>query len=552
MIKTVRTPAWLAFKRIILAIGIVGALHAMTMTGAAASTSCSAVNSGSFNLTNPAFDLGNTGTLSDWTVGDRIAATFTDAVGFSHLDGFFSGTPPAAIGTLNQVTVPSGSSATIMHTVVSADIANGILLDPENNDSVSATCVAALILTSTPSSTTKIGQTYFQTNVASGGTPAYTFSLFAGSLPSGTSLDTSTGLVSGPLTAAGTFNYTIKVTDSSPTPALTATQVISVTVTGSNASGTILTSSTNPSEFGSSVTFTAIVTGSGGSPTGTVTFNDGASTLGSGTLAGGTATLSTSALTVGTHTITAVYSGDAIFAPSISSALSQVVGVFNAWVSGVGIDTGVCSRDAPCQTFSYALSVTAAGGEINVLDHAGYGVATITKSITIRADHAEAGLLASGTNGIVISASATDRVVLEGLDIDGLNTGLNGVSVTSGGKIYVIRCAIRGFTQNGINMASSSAAHLFVNDSYLYRNVGGVNVAAAGNIASITNTRIFSNTSFAVQANNANAIIGVQTSVLNDNPTGIGNLVPGGQVISVGPNNLVTGAGAFTSTILFK
>ena len=225
MIKTVCTPAWLAFKRIILAIGIVGALHAMTMTGAA-STSCSAVNSGSFNLTNPAFDLGNTGTLSDWTVGDRIAATFTDAVGFSHLDGFFSGTPPAAIGTLNQVTVPSGSSATIMHTVVSADIANGILLDPENNDSVSATCVAALILTSTPSSTTKIGQTYFQTNVASGGTPAYTFSLFAGSLPSGTSLDTSTGLVSGPLTAAGTFNYTIKVTDSSPTPALTATQVI--------------------------------------------------------------------------------------------------------------------------------------------------------------------------------------------------------------------------------------------------------------------------------------------------------------------------------------
>ena len=109
-----------------------------------------------------------------------------------------------------------------------------------------------------------------------------------------------------------------------------------MTVTGSNASGTILTSSTNPSEFGSSVTFTAIVTGSGGSPTGTVTFNDGASTLGSGTLAGGTATLSTSALTVGTHTITAVYSGDAIFAPSISSALSQVVGVFNAWVSGVG------------------------------------------------------------------------------------------------------------------------------------------------------------------------------------------------------------------------
>ena len=61
------------------------------------------------------------------------------------------------------------------------------------------------------------------------------------------------------------------------------------------------------------------------------------------------------------------------------------------------------------ETFSYALSVTAAGGEINVLDHAGYGVATITKSIITRADHAEAGLLVSGTNGIVISASSTDQ-----------------------------------------------------------------------------------------------------------------------------------------------
>ena len=38
------------------------------------------------------------------------------------------------------------------------------------------------------------------------------------------------------------------------------------------------------------------------------------------------------------------------------------------WVSGVGDDANPCSRTAPCKTFAGAISKTAAGGEINVLD----------------------------------------------------------------------------------------------------------------------------------------------------------------------------------------
>jgi len=222
------------------------------------------------------------------------------------------------------------------------------------------------------------------------------------------------------------------------------------------------------------------------------------------------------------------------------------------WVSGVGDDANPCSRTAPCKTFAGAISKTAPAGEINVLDPGGFGAVTITKSITIRADHVEAGVLVSGTNGIVVSAAATDRVVLEGLDIEGLGTGLNGINVVAGGKVYVIRCAIRGFTQNGINMASStSGGHLFVHNSFIYRNAGGVNVQGTANIGSITNTAILSNTSFGVQANGASNIVGVQTSEINDSPTGI-SLLNGGTAVSVGPSNLVTGAGAFTSTIVFK
>ena len=88
---------------------------------------------------------------------------------------------------------------------------------------------------------------------------------------------------------------------------------------------TTVASSLNPSTFGQGVTFTATVTASSGTPTGTVTFKNGTVTLGTGTLSGGSATFTTATLTVGTHSITAVYNGDANFAPSTSPALSQVV-----------------------------------------------------------------------------------------------------------------------------------------------------------------------------------------------------------------------------------
>src|SRR5271165_5166220 len=93
------------------------------------------------------------------------------------------------------------------------------------------------------------------------------------------------------------------------------------------------------------------------------------------------------------------------------------------WVSGVGDDANPCSRTAPCKTFAGAISKTATGGEIDVLDPGGFGALTITKAITIDGTPVIAGVLVSGTNGITISAGANDLVILRGLDIDGLGTG---------------------------------------------------------------------------------------------------------------------------------
>ena len=88
---------------------------------------------------------------------------------------------------------------------------------------------------------------------------------------------------------------------------------------------TTISSSANPSSYGQSLTLTATVSSATGTPTGTVSFQDGATAIGTATLTGTTASLTISTLTVGTHSITAVYSGDSSFASSSSSNLSQSV-----------------------------------------------------------------------------------------------------------------------------------------------------------------------------------------------------------------------------------
>ncbi|MDF2629722.1 MAG: Copper resistance protein CopC, partial [Symbiobacteriaceae bacterium] len=91
-------------------------------------------------------------------------------------------------------------------------------------------------------------------------------------------------------------------------------------------SATNLASSKTPSDPGESVTFTATVTGAGGTPTGTVTFKNGATVLDTKSLAAGVATFTTSGLAPGaTHAITATYSGDAVFGSSTSAAVNQTV-----------------------------------------------------------------------------------------------------------------------------------------------------------------------------------------------------------------------------------
>jgi hypothetical protein len=134
----------------------------------------------------------------------------------------------------------------------------------------------------------------------------------------------------------------------------------------------------------------------------------------------------------------------AVFGLAISSvAQAQAT---RTWVSGVGDDANPCSRTAPCKTFAGAISKTANCGEISALDPGGFGAVTITKSITISGDGTLAGILAAGTNGVIVNAQANDTVILRSISINGACTGLDGIRFLGGKHLHVENCTIYGFT----------------------------------------------------------------------------------------------------------
>jgi hypothetical protein len=174
-----------------------------------------------------------------------------------------------------------------------------------------------------------------------------------------------------------------------------------------------------------------------------------------------------------------------VFCLLSSAAQAQAT---RTWVSGVGDDANPCSRTAPCKTFAGAISKTAAGGEIDALDPAGYGAVTITKAITIDGGGGQvASILVAGTNGIVVQAGASDVVTLRNLRINGIvgtgSGGLNGIRYLSGGALHVQECNIFGFTQDGINVATSANSALFVNNTFLINNGNGIQIAPSGGFA---------------------------------------------------------------------
>jgi hypothetical protein len=170
---------------------------------------------------------------------------------------------------------------------------------------------------------------------------------------------------------------------------------------------------------------------------------------------------------------------------SLSAFSPAQAGPNRTWVSGHGTDSGACALAAPCWTFAFALTQTAAGGEIDVLDPAGYGTVTITKSISIVNDGVGvAAIGASSGNAITINAGASD-FHLRGLTIEGLGTGTNGIFYSGGsfgGTFAIENCVIRDFPTAGIFVQPTGSAVISGVFSKVITNNNGVGIVVNGTL----------------------------------------------------------------------
>jgi hypothetical protein len=156
------------------------------------------------------------------------------------------------------------------------------------------------------------------------------------------------------------------------------------------------------------------------------------------------------------------------------------------FVSGHGDDANPCSLAAPCRSFAGAIAQTNPGGEIAVLDTAGYGAVTITQAVSIvNEEGIEAGISVTSGDGITISAGATDVVNLRGLTLVGVG-GFNGITFNTGGALNIQNCVIRGFNESGLNLLPTVASDINVSNTILSGNFDGILLDPAGTGITIT------------------------------------------------------------------
>jgi hypothetical protein len=192
-----------------------------------------------------------------------------------------------------------------------------------------------------------------------------------------------------------------------------------------------------------------------------------------------------------------------------------------AFVSGGGSDNNPCNIAAPCRTIGTALGAVAPGGELVVLDSAGYGPFTVNKPVTIIASQGVyAGVSVSSGDGITINAGPADVIILRGLTVNGVG-GSNGIVFNSGQTLFVERCNINGFLANGLNF--NGAGRLFARDSNIRNNAAsGIRMAGSASVpalASIDHVRLEANGTGLSALDRAKA--SVRNSVASGNVTGV-------------------------------
>ena len=232
---------------------------------------------------------------------------------------------------------------------------------------------------------------------------------------------------------------------------------------------------------------------------------------------------------------------------SVLAATDAAATAQRTFVASYGNDANPCSLTLPCRAFAAAIAQTADGGEVIVLDSAGYGPVTITQTASIIAPAgiyagvsvvSGDGILVTGIGIVVtlrglsitgtgfgvrngINAAHLGQLRLEGLHVSGFNVGDSyGLLVSAAGSNVTVTHSV--FEGNFIGIESeppmSSTVNILVDDTVLTQNDAGYRSSGVGTTkAVITRSNASANTTGFVVMGSATDTLALEGCVISNN-----------------------------------
>jgi autotransporter-associated beta strand protein len=313
--------------------------------------------------------------------GQPVTLTATVSSAFGVPTGtvtFKDGTTTLGTGTLNGSGIATFTTSTLSvstHSLSAVYNSDGNFLTSTGTDPSLVVTAAATktTVTDAPATTSANGQTVTLTAHVATNSPS-TATVNAGSV---TFKDGATTLGTVAVNAAGNASLntaTLAVGGHSITAVYGVTTdfggststAIAHTVSSLKFSTTAVTESATTSVFGQGVTFTATVTGTGGTPTGSVTFFslDGSLTPTTVTLTAGKANFVISGFGVGAHTVSAKYNGDTVFAANTGASPTATLTVNKANTTVTVTSSAATTTVSTAVTFTASVATVAPGAGV--------------------------------------------------------------------------------------------------------------------------------------------------------------------------------------------